>query len=252
MQEYWEEYMKPIDGYPAIVAFNAGITDYKPDEEYMHVGFINLKLNNPTEKGFIRQEEKDELGFIEDRIEMESLHYKIGKYVGRIITQGEAHFIYYLKSSFEWKSVVTDAMGQFDGYSFEYGSKMDIEWEVYKKLLFPTLQEWQIIHNHHTCNAMTDAGDTLKVPRAIEHTSYFQNKEDKDSFIENIIQNGFHVHKDKDQVEENTLFKLQFYRIDAPHHYDIDDMTLELIALCKKFDGEYDGWECSIVVEEGC
>lgn len=250
MQEYWEEYMKPIDGHPAIVSFNADASDFQPDQEYMHVGFVKLKLKNPTEKGFIRQEERDELGFIEDRIEMESLRYKVGKYVGRIITNGEVDFIYYLKSSFEWKSVVHDAMEHFKEYNYEYGSRMDIEWEVYQKLLFPTTEEWQIIHNHHTCNAMTNAGDTLQIPRAIEHTSYFPNKDDKDSFMEHIIENGFSVNKDKEHVEENALFKLQFYRIDAPHHYDIDNMTMALIEMCKRFGGQYDGWECSIVIEE--
>jgi len=248
MQEFWEEYMKPIDGHPAIVAFNAGVSDFKPDEEYTHVGFIKLKLNNPTEKGFIHQKEKDELGFIEDRIEMESLRYKIGKYVGHIVTQGEVHFIYYLKSSFDWNNVVTDAMNQFEGYIFEYGSKIDIEWEVYQKLLFPTTKQWQIIHNHHTCDAMHKAGDTLQVARAIEHTSYFKNKDDKDSFLKYIIKNDFHVQKEKENVQEDSLYKLEFYHIESPNHHKIDELTLQLIEICKEYEGQYDGWECSIVV----
>ena len=94
MQEYWEAYMKPMEGHPSMVSFNAGVSDSMPDSDYGYVGFVKAELRSPTPEGLVSPEEADEIGFIEDRLEMESLRYRAGKYIGRIITQGSATFIY--------------------------------------------------------------------------------------------------------------------------------------------------------------
>ncbi|MCF6341160.1 MAG: DUF695 domain-containing protein, partial [Sulfurimonas sp.] len=182
MQEYWEAYVKPIDGHKAMVSFNASVADEVPDEQYMYMGFVKVKLNNPKDDGFATDDEADDIGFIEDRLEMESLRWRSGKYIGRIITQGEVNFIYYLKMDFEWKDTVVEAMSYFKEYEYEFSSRMDTQWEVYQKLLFPNIKEWQIIINHHACDNLKEKGDTLTTPRAIEHKIYFQTIEDKDKF----------------------------------------------------------------------
>lgn len=247
MQEYWEEYMKPIEGHPAIVSFNAEIADNVPDMEFMYVGFVKVKLNNPTSKGLVSKEEQDDVSFIEDRLEMESLRYRAGKYIGRIITQGEVNFIYYLKLDFEWTDTVNAAMKYFENYSFEHGSRMDMDWEVYTKLLFPTQKEWQIIQNHHSCDALAKAGDNLHASRAIEHKMFFHTEEDREKFIKTIEKEGFKTQKEIAPTEDTPLHGLQFYRIDTPYYYDIDELTLDLIAKGETCNGQYDGWETSLV-----
>ncbi len=44
MQEYWEVYMKPMEGHPSMVSFNAGVSDGVPDTEYSYVGFVKVPL----------------------------------------------------------------------------------------------------------------------------------------------------------------------------------------------------------------
>src|SRR5512142_3184668 len=97
MQEYWELYMKQIDGNIASVLVNAGISAELPSEDKFYVGFIKLSMNTPNERGLISEDEEAQLSFIEDKIEMESLRYRIGNYVGKIVSNGEVSFIYYLK-----------------------------------------------------------------------------------------------------------------------------------------------------------
>jgi hypothetical protein len=247
MQEYWEGYMKPIDGHPAMVSFNAEVSDTVPDSEYMYLGFVKVKLRNPKDDGLVNKDEGDDVGFIEDRLEMESLRYRAGKYIGRIITQGEVNFIYYLKMDFEWKNTVEATMKHFPEYSYEFGSRIDTEWEVYQKLLFPTVKEWQIIQNHHACDMLKEQGDNLRLERAIEHKMYFNSDEKRKEFIDLISAEGFTVQKELEPTEDQEIYGLQFYRIDKPFYYDIDELTIKLIDLGNSCEGQYDGWESSLV-----
>ena len=248
MQEYWESYVKPIDAKKALVSFNAGVSDYIPDEQYLYVGFVKVKLNNPQEDGLVNEEESNDISFIEDRLEMESLRWRSGKYIGRIITQGEVNFIYYLKMDFEWKNTVESAMGEFPNYKYEFGSRMDMEWEVYQKLLFPTIKEWQIIANHHSCDNLKNQGDNLHAKRAIEHKAYFKNEQNRQKFISLVEKQEFKKLQEMEVPFNNeTLYGVQFYRGDTPFYYNIDELTMQIIDLCDECDGEYDGWESSLV-----
>lgn len=247
MQEYWELYMKQLDGHIASVLVNAGISMELPSEDKFYVSFIKLSMNMPNERGLISQEEETQLSFIEDKIEMEALRYRIGNYVGKIVSQGEITFVYYLKHEFEWPDVVKAAMGIFPDYTYTFGSKLDGEWEVYHKLLFPTAVEWQIIHNHKVCDHLKSQGDSLHLPRAIEHKAYFKNDGNRKEFISAIELDGF---KFKDYIEPNetnNYFGVSFYRQDKPFYYDIDALTLLLIEKARQYGGEYDGWETSVV-----
>ncbi len=247
MQEYWELYMKTIDGAIASVLVNAGISVELPSEDKFYVGFIKLSMKAPNDRGLISEEEEAQLSFIEDKIEMEALRYRIGSYVGKIVSKGEMTFIYYLKHEFEWPDVVQASMGTFPDYEYTSGSKMDGDWEVYHKLLFPTPIEWQIIQNHKVCDHLKSQGDSLHLPRAIEHKAYFETVENRSGFITLIETEGFKL-KDLIESSENTpMVGLSFYRQDKPFYYDIDTLTLHLIELSIQNGGAYDGWETSVV-----
>jgi len=247
MQEVWESYMKPVDSRVAVVAFNAEIAEILPHDELVVMGFVKVPLHVPTAEGLVDAEEADEIGEVEDRLEMEALRYRIGKYVGRIVSGGEAHFIYYLKYDFEWPDVAAEAMRHFPQYRYECATRMDAEWEVYRHLLFPTEQEWQMIHNHHACDGLRAGGDTLQSARAIEHRVFFKTPEGRRDFSDAIAAEGFTVQRELTPVAEQPQYGLQFYRIDTPFYYDIDALTLSLITLGARFGGTYDGWETSVV-----
>lgn len=247
MQEYWELYMKTIDGNIASVLVNVGIAAELPSEDKFIVGFIKMKMKAPNDKGLISEDEEAQLSFIEDKIEMESLRYRIGSYVGKIVSNGEMTFIYYLKHDFEWPDTVKAAMKEFPSYGYEYGSKPDSEWDVYHKLLFPTSTQWQIIQNHKVCDHLKTQGDSLHLPRAIEHKAYFETAEKRDAFISAIEEEGFKVKSLMEANENTSMVGVSFYRQDKPFYYDIDSLTLHLIDLSLQNGGAYDGWETSIV-----
>ena len=247
MQEYWENYLKSIDGHEAIVSFNAGISDGVPHQEFRYVGFVKIILKNKTKDGLITKDESSDISFIEDQIEMESLRWRTGQYIGRIISNNEVNFIYYLKLDFEWSNTVFSAMKKFDDYKYEYGSRIDTEWDVYKKLLFPTVKEWQSIVNQHACDNLKKQGDNLDIPRAIEHKVYFTSKEKRMNFIKTIKLKDFLIQKESETPFKNRImYGVSFYKIDKCLYPIINKRTLDIINICNQYDGQYDGWECSL------
>lgn len=249
MQEYWESYVKAIDAHKSSVSFNASFKESREDEGFNYVGFVQMTLLQPNEHGQVSANESDMLAMIEDRLEMEALRYRCGKYVGRIVSNGELFFIYYLKEDFEWQNAVTAAMSHFKTYDYTSHSKLDMAFEIYDKLLFPTPKQWQLIVNHHACDALQEQGDALHMQRAIEHTAYFKTQEELQTFSAAVVTKAFTIQKEFDALlDEQPLFGVQFYRQDSAHYHDIDALTLELIDAAALCNGQYDGWESSKVL----
>jgi hypothetical protein len=124
---------------------------------------------------------------------------------------------------------------------------MDMDWEVYRKLLYPTVREWQIIHNHHTCDRLAAAGDSLERERAIEHNAFFPTREAAEAFAGAVEAEGFRLQKIDEPTGEVPRYGVRFYRTDRPWYHDIDAVTLSLIDASEAHGGAYDGWETSLV-----
>jgi len=246
MQEYWELYMKNLEGHPASVQFNAGISMEVETQKYIHpsVAFVKVTLKEPTEQRLLSEDEETEILFLEDKLEASLIKFRIGKYVGRVITNGTVTFIYYLQFTYNWQDFLDYALEEFQSYEITSGYQDDAEWNYYKNLLYPTAKEWQIIQNHKVCDSLKGKGDALHQKRAIEHKVYFVEG-DREGFVSAIEAEGFSYQED---IENDEGVKgVKFYRIDKPFYYDIDALTLHLIDQAEAFGGAYDGWETSLV-----
>ena len=248
MQEYWEIYMKNLDGKPASILFNAGISMEVEAIKYIYpqIAFVKVKLKEPNERGLLAESEAPEISYLEDKLEASLIKFRIGKYVGRVISDGYVTFLYYLQFTYNWQDFLAFALEEFAHYEIESGYQDDAEWNYYQHLLYPSAREWQIIQNHKVCDAMQAKEDNLHLPRAIEHKLYFtQNSESKDALLEKLEAEGFKVQKEIEN--EEGIKGISFYRIDKPFYHDIDALTLHLIDLLETHGASYDGWETSIV-----
>ena len=70
MQEYWELYMKNLEGKPASIQFNAGISMEVDELQYSYptVAYVKVKLQEPKENGLISENEEPEILFLEDKL----------------------------------------------------------------------------------------------------------------------------------------------------------------------------------------
>lgn len=247
MQEYWELYMKNLEGHPASIQFNAGISMDIADLEYTYptIAFVKAKLKNPKENGLLSEQEEPEILFLEDKLEAAMIKFRIGKYVGRIISDGYVNFLYYVQFTYNWPDFIEFALNEHQSYDITNGHSNDTGWNYYKTLLYPTAREWQMIQNHKVCDNLKEQGDALLLPRAIEHKIFMPSEDKKDTLIETLVGLGF---KMKDEVKnEDGITGLDFYRLDKPFYHDIDKLTLSLIEIAEDHDAQYDGWETSVV-----
>ncbi|MDM5263976.1 DUF695 domain-containing protein [Sulfurovum sp. XTW-4] len=248
MQEYWELYMKNLEGKPSSIQFNAGISMDIDELQYSHpiVAFVKVKLKEPSEHGLIGEQEEPEILFMEDKLEASLIKFRIGKYVGRVISDGYVTFLFYVQFTYNWQDFLEFALEEFESYEISNGYQEDREWNYYKKLLYPTPKEWQLIQNHKVCDVLKAKEDNLHLARAIEHKLFFSNgDEKKDELVSKLDVKGFKI---QSEIENEEGVKgLKFYRIDKPFYHDIDELTLYLIDLLEEYGASYDGWETSVV-----
>ncbi|MCH9812490.1 MAG: DUF695 domain-containing protein [Epsilonproteobacteria bacterium] len=247
MQEYWELYMKNLEGHPATVQFNAGISMEMEELKYTYptVAFVKAILKEPMDSGLLRESEEPEILFMEDKLEASLIKFRIGKYVGRVITDSSVTFIYYLQFTYNWQDFLDFALDEFKNYEITSGFQEDGDWNYYQNLLYPTVGEWQIIQNHKACDVLKEKGDNLHQKRAIEHKVFFKEDAQKEAFIVSIEEEGFSVQETI--TNDEGVGGIKFYRVDKPFYYDIDGLTQMIIAKAEEFGGAYDGWETSLV-----
>ncbi len=248
MQEYWEIYMKSLEGKPASILFNAGISMDVENFKYIYptIAFIKVKLKEPKENGLLSSEEEPEIMFLEDKLEASLIKFRIGKYVGRIINDGYVTFLYYLQFTYNWQDFLEYALDEHTEYEISTGFQEDSEWNYYKNLLFPNAKEWQIIQNHKVCDALKAKGDTLELSRIIEHKIYFTNstQEQREELLNVLKEDKFE--KLEDIKSENGVEGVVIFRDDKPFYTDIDELTLKLIDICEEYGASYDGWETRV------
>ena len=247
MQEYWELYMKNLEGKPASVQFNAGISMEIEELRYTYpnIAFVKVKLKEPNKNGLLSENEEPEMLFLEDKLEASLIKFRIGKYVGRIISDEYITFLYYLQFTYNWQDFLDFALDEHASYEMTSGFQEDSGWNYYQKLLYPNAKEWQIIQNHKACDALKEKEDNLYLKRAIEHKLFFINGEEKrDDLILKLDKEGFKIQK---ELEKEGVKGFSFYRIDKPFYHDIDELTLYLIDLLETYNVAYDGWETSVV-----
>ncbi|SFV54456.1 FIG074102: hypothetical protein [hydrothermal vent metagenome] len=247
MQEYWELYMKNLEGKPASIQFNAGISMEIEELQYTHpiVAFVKAKLKEPKESGLLSDKEEPEILFMEDKLEAAMIKFRIGKYAGRVISDGYVTFLYYVQFTYNWSDFIEFALNEHGSYEITHGYSEDREWNYYKKLLYPTPREWQLIQNHKVCKNLQEQSDNLHLKRAIEHKVYFQDEADREALKSALESEGFTI---QDEISNEEGIKgLAFYRVDKPFYHDIDELTLALIDIAEQYNAEYDGWETSVV-----
>jgi len=240
--------MKNLEGKPASILFNAGISMEMDAIKYVYpiIAFVKIKLKNPNEHALLSEEEEPEIAFLEDKLEASLIKFRIGKYVGRVISDRYVTFLYYLQFTYNWQDFLNFALDEFDTYEISSGFQDDALWNYYQNLLYPTPREWQIIQNHKVCDQLKAKEDNLYLPRAIEHKAYFlEDESQKEVLLSKLEAEGFRLQSELENEEGIKGFS--FYRIDKPFYTDIDELTLYLIDLLESYGASYDGWETSIV-----
>jgi uncharacterized protein (TIGR01619 family) len=242
-------YFAPVDDEPAAILVDIGIAESSPDPDRPVLLWMVLPMKSPDENGFASEEEEELLTSIEDAfidaVELTS----DAILVGRITTCGRREFYFYAKSDEGFDETITEAMEDFDDYEFETGSQEDEDWSQYLDVLYPSPEDAQQIFNRQVIDRLSESGDSLETPRAVDYFANFASPEDRSAFIAEVVDKGYEVvgQKFRDEPDADLPYSVNLKRV-SPIDWDtIDEYTFELFDLAREHEGEYDGWGSPVV-----
>ena len=250
MKQDWTSYFLRGDEHPVSVFVNLGLREDIPIASNPWRLGVQVFLQNPRPDGLTNSEEAPTLFLIEDALNHQITRECGAITPGRITTRGTRQFWYYAKTKENFRTAVDIAMKGFPRYRFQVAEKQDPEWEYYLQALYPSREELERIKNRDLLEVLTEQGDTLTLPREVQHWIYFPSEESRTLFGHEASNVGFKIgHECQSDVQGDWAFGLTVFRTQPIEQERIDETVLELLRLAERFGGEYDGWESPVTIE---
>lgn len=249
-EEDWDFYFSNVDDIIGSFYVDLGLAKVAPLTDKPNLVWISVNMNNPREDGLSSNEEFDTLSAIEDRLQefINSKHCSI--YAGRLTTDGRRDFYFYMGDTTLYDKTISESMVAFPNYTFDFGIKEDNHWEQYLNFMYPNPRQFQSIQNRRVVDNLEENGDLLIKERQVDHWIYFNTKEDRESFLSKIKDEGFKINnQDFDSESSDRLYSLHIARVDKVDIDSVNDYILNLWELAKGCNGDYDGWETSVEKE---
>ncbi len=165
------------------------------------------------------------------------------KYIARQTGGGKRKFYFYASPVFDFISIA-DVFGQaFPAYEMTTFKFEDTDWQTYFEDLYPNAIALNEISNRSVFLQLEANGDNLDIPRTIDHTIIFKNRDQAMEFSMIAEGRGFTVEIKSSGIFSKT-YDLLIQRVDSPSRFD--PITYELKELAAGLGGSYDGWGCLV------
>ena len=242
MSDDWDAYFTHVDGKPATMLLDLGLTEDAPIPGLSILGYVTIDFLDPDENGMSKPGENDRLNALEDAL-VAALVHDTCIFVGRCTTAGQRDFFFYMDNGKGVEETLEAMMTKFEEYTWDMGLVEEAGWETYLEFLFPDEQGMDSIWNNRIRRNLLAEGDISSLPRVIEHWIQFAAQADMDAFILEAEREGFAV--GAKEKKPDARFEVLLRREDVPD--DINDVTWPLRELVGAHGGAYDGWGCSVV-----
>ncbi len=137
-------------------------------------------------------------------------------------------------------------MSHFPGYRFSAGDQPDPGWGQYISVLYPSPENLERIANMDLLEELVKKGDVLTLPRRVQHWMSFRSEQSRALFREAAAGVGYGIVKET-QSDGEFAFGITVTRTQPIEQRLIDDTVIELVRLCRSFNGDYEGWETPVV-----
>jgi hypothetical protein len=236
------------DNYSFILT-DMGLGTVAPVKNYGHLAWFWLKFNDPRDDGFYKKEESETIFEIEDRVNAMLEKQLKPLCMGSITGSGRREVYYYLSDPKRFNDIIEKVMKGYPSYKYQIGIKPDEKWEQYFNVLYPTEEQYQTFKDLKVLDALLKNGDELAKKRLVSHWSYFPNETLRAQFIEEITKQGFEIQEDRLSFHSGQKYPygVMYERIDLIDNQSVSGLTLPLLKLSQKHQGEYDGWESPVI-----
>jgi uncharacterized protein (TIGR01619 family) len=245
----WDNYIISVNEHPVSIVVNLGLKEKAPITERPYLIILRTKYNDRDDNGFPGEGSRPELESMENELE-ESLTRTNGAiYAGRFTQRGIREFYFYALDTLEYLRPCNAVMKKYTDFPWLAKALYDKNWANYFEVLYPPDTELEKIENRRMVKYLEGKGDDLGKARKIEHLMCFKTQGNRKKFLETFTMPGFAVTEmpvEKTETEDFP-FRLVMTREDKPDVVRMDAVTLQLLQLCKKNSGRYQGWTTYVV-----
>jgi hypothetical protein len=251
LSDEWDFYFARLNDAPASIFIDLGIATDVPLEKRPWLLWVWVPLKAPKPDGLATNDEAPVLNDIGTALDA-SLSVTCGaQLVARVTGTGRREFYFYAEEPGELQAAAASALNSFDGYSHEYGSTFQPDWDQYR-MLFPSESNLERMQNRRLLESLAEQGDAHEVPRKVEHWLHFADEETRAACRDTLTAIEFAVEDESrlDDDDQDLPYQLVVSRVDSVDTHTINGITLELARLARESGGLYNGWECAVTRDE--
>lgn len=231
----------------ATVVVDLGLHPVVPAAGYIYQCSFLVKFKQADTSGLTELVDPEILWQIEEKLTT-TITRGGGVYYAMVTAEGWRDYYFYLPDSTGFKKTCKSVMTSFPSYSFNTQIEVDPYWFNYYNV-FPDEYTLQIQYNESKLEELWDAGDSLILPRVVEHFANFPSLRDRDEFEKDVIRYGYTI-VGKGENDGDLRFGILFSRKHLVDKEHIEEVSLQLVDLAMKNGGYYDGWECEPVIKK--
>jgi regulator of RNase E activity RraB len=248
MTDNWKPYLCNVNGKLASILVNLGLRGSAPISSKPWLLWVWVYFQSPRPDGLSDDREAPTLYKIEDALTPRLAQACQALLSGRITTEGRREFYFYAEAKAGFRKAVADALVGFEGYKFDLGEQEDSSWGQYLNVLYPSLEGLERIANMDLLDELVKSGDVLTIPREVQHWLSFRSEQSRALFCEAARGAGYGI-VGETESEGEFPFGMSVTRTQSIQQKLIDQTVIELLRLCRTFNGDYEGWETQVVTE---
>jgi uncharacterized protein (TIGR01619 family) len=248
MTDNWKPYLCNVNGKLASVLVNLGLRDSVPIASKSWLLWVWVYFQLPRDDGLSDGKEAPTLYKIEDALTPCLSRACHAMLCGRITTEGRREFYFYGENANGFRKAVREVLAGFEGYKFDLGEQIDSSWAQYLNVLYPSPEDLERIANMDLLDVLVKKGDILTVPREVQHWMTFPSEQSRVLFRKAAAEAGYGIARETDRDGEFP-FGISVTRTQSIEQKLIDQTVIELLGLCRSFNGDYEGWETPVVTQ---
>ena len=242
MSDHWENYPCTMGNHASFVTYDHGVRDELAKLPFPNFVSFRVTLLRPDDRGLPTGNEFNQLNDVEDFL-CSQLKDEYGLQVGRITSNGSRYFHFYSNLDEDEINLLAEQAAQLHNHPIALLCEADPERTHYWNELFPTSDDWQVIQDIHVQESLERNGDTLDIPRPIEHWAYFPSAVQRQSFIEDVKAEFDEIHLSESETSAKGRFVAKLVKTGLPDYRSMNHSTLLLNRAARTHGGDYDGWE---------
>lgn len=245
--EDWDFYPCTVEGAPASIFLDLGLESRAPLPRASTLYRIRIHIRETGDHGMGTATEAEVLYGIEDKI-IDSAQAIGVSYVGRVRTRGHWELAFYGPAgSDEPLTAVAVSLCRAGGRAVQLVATPDAEWGYYRTFLLPDIERRQWMQDRRVVEGLAENGDSPATPRRVDHWIYFAASRKRNTFITAVALQGFDVEERLEDAGGDRPYGARVHRVDAVELEHIHEVVMMLHELAAEHEGEYDGWETSVV-----